>query len=184
VRLGLAPALGLASVGLAPPLGLASVASMASVALLAPLVTKRRCFCNARLCGRAFFFAGAESGNCSTLQRGRRARLCVPSDRNSRKSPQPDTRAGKAEASHHFEPGGRIRKIESPQNLPLLTPCRAPSKYSAQPLDLQASGSIPPKLIRSACLLHFPPEGVILPFAARKGCRATACRTSDRPQGG
>jgi hypothetical protein len=60
-RLGLAPPLGLASVGLAPPLGLASVASMAS---LAPLVTKRRCFYNARLCGRALFFAGAQSIHC------------------------------------------------------------------------------------------------------------------------
>jgi hypothetical protein len=89
-RLGLAPPLGLASVGLAPPLGLASVASMAS---LAPLVTKRRCFYNAQLCGRSFF-AGAESGNCSTLQRGRQARLCVQSDRNSRKSRQSDSAGG------------------------------------------------------------------------------------------
>jgi hypothetical protein len=90
---GLAPPLGLASVGLAPPLGLASV-SVASMASLAPLVTKRRCFYNARLCGQASFFAGAESGNCSTLQRGRQARLCVQSDRNSRKSRQSDSAGG------------------------------------------------------------------------------------------
>jgi hypothetical protein len=72
-RLGLAPPLGLASVGLAPPLGLASVGlapplGLASVASLAPLVTKRHCFYNARLCGRALFFAGAQSIYCKSLE--------------------------------------------------------------------------------------------------------------------